>query len=63
MDRKTVEYLEEKIEGAIAEIIVKQSLKKLPLLPSQQTTHLMAKTAVAVYEAAVEDNRANQPGV
>jgi len=27
----------------------------LPLLPSQQTMHLMAKAAVTVYEAAVEN--------
>jgi hypothetical protein len=29
-------------------------LKRLPLLPSQQTMHLMAKAAVTVYEAAAE---------
>jgi hypothetical protein len=28
-------------------------LKKLPLLPSYHTIHLMAKAAVTVYEAAV----------
>ncbi len=54
MDPKTVEKLEGKIEEAIAEIIVKMGLKRLPLLPSRQTMHLMAKAAVAVYEAAVE---------
>ena len=58
MDHKTIEKLEEKIEGAIAEIILKMGLKKLPLLPSQQTTHLMAKAAVAVYEAAVANSQA-----
>jgi len=57
MDPKTVEKLEEKIEEAIAEVIVKMGLKKLPLLPSQQTTHLMAKAAVAVYESAVDNQR------
>ena len=55
MDPKTVEKLEGKIEEAIAEIIVKMGLKKLPLLPSRNTMHLMAKAAVAVYEAAVEN--------
>ena len=55
MDPKTVEKLESKIEEAIAEIIAKMGLKKLPLLPSRQTMHLMAKAAVAVYEAAVEN--------
>jgi hypothetical protein len=55
MDPNTVEKLEGKIEEAIAEIIVKMGLKKLPLLPSRQTMHLMAKAAVAVYEAAHEN--------
>ena len=55
MDPKTVEKLERKIEEAVAEIIVKMGLKTLPLLPSRQTMHLMAKAAVAVYEAAVEN--------
>ena len=57
MDQKTVEKLEEKIEEAIAEIIVKMGLKKLPLLPARHTMHLMAKAAVTVYEAAVENQR------
>ena len=57
MNPKTVAKLEEKIEEAIAEVIAKLGLKKLPLLPSQQTIHLMAKAAVAVYEAAVENLR------
>ncbi len=55
MDQKNVRKLEEKLEDAIAEVIAGMSLKKLPLLPSQQTTHLMAKAAVTVYEAAVEN--------
>ena len=56
MDRKTVDRLEEKLEEAIAEIIV-MGLKKLPLLPARQTMHLMAKAAVTVYETAVESNK------
>ena len=56
MDPKIVAKLEEKIEGAIAEVIVKMGLQKLPLLPSQHTLHLMAKAAVTVYEAAIENN-------
>jgi hypothetical protein len=48
MDPKTVEKLKGKIEGAIAEIIVKMGIRKLPLLPSHQTMHLMAKAADAV---------------
>ena len=57
MDQITVEKLELKIEEAMIEIIVKMGLKKLPLLPSHQTLHLMAKAAVAVYEAAVVNQR------
>jgi MinD-like ATPase involved in chromosome partitioning or flagellar assembly len=56
MDPKTVQKLEGKIEDAIAEIIVKMGVRKLPLLPSQQTMHLMANAAVAAYEAAVEND-------
>lgn len=55
MDPKTVKKLEQKIEEAIAEVIVvKMGLKKLPLLPARHTMRLMAKAAVSVYEAAVE---------
>jgi hypothetical protein len=57
MDQKTVEKLEGKIEEAIAEVIVKMGLKKLTLLPSRQTMHLMVKAAVTVSEAAVENNK------
>ncbi len=56
MDPKTVEKLEVRIEEAIADVIVKMGVKKLPLLPSRHTVHLMAKAAVAVYEAAVEND-------
>jgi len=55
MDTKTVDKLEGKIEEAIAEIIVKMGVRKLPLLPSRHTMHLMAKAAVVVYEAAIEN--------
>ena len=57
MDPKAVEKLEGKIEEAISEVIVKMGLKRLPLLPSRQTMHLMAKAAVTVYQAAVENQR------
>ena len=57
MDPKTVEKLEVKIEEAIAEAIVKMGLKKLPLLPARNTMHLMPQAAVAVYEAAVENQQ------
>lgn len=57
MEPKIVEKLEQKIKDAIAEVIVQTSIKKLPLLPSDHTVHLMAKAAVTVYEAAVENQR------
>jgi hypothetical protein len=56
MDPKIVESLEDRMEEAVAEIIVKMGVKKLPLLPCRRTMHLMAKAAVAVYEAAVENH-------
>jgi MinD-like ATPase involved in chromosome partitioning or flagellar assembly len=61
MDPKIVERLEDRIEEAIADIIVKMGVKKLPLLPSRHTMHLMAKAAVAVYEAAVENQERGRP--
>lgn len=57
MDPNTVEKLEQKIEEAVAEVIVKMGLKKLPLLPSRHTIQMMAKAVAAVYEAAVENQR------
>lgn len=63
MDQKTVEKLEGIIEEAIAEIIVKMGLKKLPLLPARHTMHLMAKAAVTVYEAAVENQDRREHGL
>jgi hypothetical protein len=55
MDQKTVARLEREIEQAIAGVVTRLGLKKLPLLPSQQTMRMMAKAAVAVYEAAVDE--------
>lgn len=57
MDPKTVEKLEDRIEEAIADVVVKMGRKRLPLLPSRHTFQMMAKAAVAVYEAAVENRR------
>jgi hypothetical protein len=37
MDQKIVKSLETEIEGAIAEVIMKMGLNRLPLLPSGQT--------------------------
>ncbi len=56
MDHQTVEKLESKIEEAIARVFVSIGRNKLPLLPDRHTTHLMAKAAVAVYEAVVENH-------
>ncbi|MEK0423932.1 MAG: hypothetical protein ACK5EO_17835 [Planctomycetota bacterium] len=61
MDPRTVSKLEQKILEAIFEIVIKMGLKKLPLLPSHHTVHLMAKAAVAVYEAAVENSQTGEP--
>jgi hypothetical protein len=55
MEQKTVDRLEREIETAIAGVVSRLGLKKLPLLPSQNTVRMMAKAAVAVYEAAVEE--------
>ena len=60
MDPKTVEKLEDKIEEAIADVVVKMGRKRLPLLPSGHTFQMMAKAAVAVYEAAVENHREDE---
>ena len=57
MDQKTVRKLEHDIEEAVAEVVSRLGLRELPLLPSQRTMHLMAKAAVTVYEAAVENQR------
>lgn len=57
MDPKTVRKLESKLEEAIAEVIVKMGLKKLPFLPARHTMHLMAKAAATVYEAVVENQQ------
>lgn len=56
MDRKTVEKLERKLEDAIADVIMTMGPKKLPLLPSRHTMHMMAKAATAVYEAVAGDD-------
>lgn len=57
MEPKTVERLEAKIEEAITEVVLKMGLKKLPLLPARQTFQMMAKAAVAVYEAVAADEQ------
>ena len=56
MHQKAVSSLERRIEEAIAKAITNMGRDRLPLLPSKQTMHLMAKAAVTVYETAVEAN-------
>jgi malic enzyme len=60
MDGKTTRKLEHELEQAIAGIVARLGFRKLPMLPSQHTMHLMAKAAVAVYEAAVENQRSGE---
>jgi hypothetical protein len=59
MDPQTVKNLEDKLEEAIASVLLKMGLKKLPLLPTRHTIQMMAKASVAVYEAAVENGRSD----
>ena len=54
MKPNIVEKLEELLEQAIADALDSKKLKKLPVKPRKQITHLMAKAAVAVYEGVVE---------
>ena len=55
LDKKSVERLEDRLEEAIEAAMQSLGGKKLPLIPSRETVHLMAKAATAVYEAAVEN--------
>ena len=41
-DPQTVRRLEDEIEEAVAEVIMRLDLNRLPHLPSQRTMHLMA---------------------
>ncbi len=61
MGEKTVRKLEKRIGKAVLDVISEMGLKRLPLLPSQQTMHLMAKATVAVYETAVENHDRGRP--
>ena len=54
MKPDVIEQLEELLEQAIADALDSKKLKKLPVKPRREITHLMAKAAVAVYEGAVE---------
>jgi hypothetical protein len=54
MKPNVVEKLEEVLERAIADALDSKKIKKLPVKPRKEITHLMAKAAVAVYEGVVE---------
>lgn len=57
MDPQVVRKLEEEIAEAIAVAMLRRSKGcEVPLVPSPRTTHLMAKAAIAVYEAAVHEH-------
>ena len=60
MDPKTVRKLEKQLHKAIAEVVCRLGLKKLPLLPSHHTMEMMAKAATAVYEGAVEEQQTTE---
>ncbi len=49
--------LEREIEGAIRERIDRLAAEQLPFQPTGRTIHLMAKAAMAVYEAADDQLR------
>ena len=61
MDEMTVRSLEKRIEATVLEAISDIGLNRLPLLPSHQTMHLMAKASVAVHEAAGENYDRGRP--
>lgn len=56
LDRQTTKRLEAELERAIAHVI-EQHDDDLPIGPDQPTMHLMAKAAVAAYEAAAHHAR------
>jgi hypothetical protein len=63
MEQRAVRKLEDHLEHAIADVIVRLSKGwQVPLLPSRHTMHMMAKAATAVYEAAVEAHEVERYG-
>lgn len=60
MNQRTVRRLEQELEEAIAGILDEVGRHELTVFPSRQTLHLMAKAAVTVYEAAVENHQASK---
>lgn len=62
MESKNVRELEHEIEMALARAMERLEADDLPLRPTQATLHLMAKAAVTVYEAAVENQQPPKRG-
>ena len=62
MDPKTVEQLEEKIETAIAEVVVGVGLTKLPLLPCRRTLQLSPNRSRLRHRATTIRARRTFPG-
>ena len=60
MDPQTVHRLEDDIEQAIAEVMMRMGLERLPLVPSQRTMPPMAKAAVAVLAAVANEQHGRQ---
>jgi hypothetical protein len=54
MEPKAVHKLEEALERPILDVICGLGTNNLPVLPSHATVRMMAKAAVAVYEAVYE---------
>jgi hypothetical protein len=54
MKPNVAEKLEDVLEQAIADALESKTLKKPPVKPRGEITHLMAKAAVAVYEGVLE---------
>ena len=58
MDQEIVDKLEQELEKAIADVVIKRlGLSSLPLMPPRETIQMMAKAAATVYEVAVETCR------
>ncbi len=56
MDPDLVRRLEHELEHAIGEAFGQMGPKRLPHHPSPHLLHLMAKAAVAVYEAVADNS-------
>ena len=56
MNHDQVETLEEELEVAIGRVLRRLAkVKQINVVPSKRTCHLMAKVAVAVFEAVADE--------